>query len=171
MSAETRPTHDGPDPGWAPPDAGPPPPGEWLFQAGGQVYGPVGGPALVELIWSGRVDRATPVSTEDGAWRPLAEAPGALLHLAKAEARARVEADLRRARRRAAARNGAVLALLAAVLLAGGWLVALQPWRDRADLLDDLGPGIALGPVRVGTSARAGLDEVAVPAGPARPEA
>lgn len=166
MSATTPSTRRDGAPACAPEDAGPPPPGDWLYQEGGRVYGPVAGQGLVELIWAGRIGRATPVSSREGSWCPLAEAPGALLHLAKAEARARVVADLRRARRRAAARRVGAVSLVAAVVVSGGWLAASWSSRSRADLLDDLGPGLALGPVRVGASDRAVSDEIAVPGPP-----
>jgi hypothetical protein len=81
---------------------------EWLFKDGVQVYGPVPEARLVELLLEGRVRANTLVAGEDGAWRALGDVPGFLVHLRKAEARARVEAEVtgaaRIARRRWSAR-------------------------------------------------------------------
>ena len=145
---------------------------EWLFKDGVQVYGPVPEARLVELLLDGRVNASTLVAGEDGTWRSLREVPGFLVHLRKAEARARVEAEVtgaaRIARRRTALR-GAVLVvgilLLVALVGTGAFLLATRRWERRNALLDDLGDGIAVTTARVGGGARAtaGDDEIAVP--------
>ena len=149
------------------------PPREWLFKDQGQVFGPISQDQLVELVVQGRVDAATLVAAEDGAWRPLGTVPGFLVHLKKAEARARVEAEVtgsrKLARRRTALHSAAAaLALVLLIGTAGGgaWFLATKrPWEKRSKLLDDFGDGIAIGSVRVGGGPRAiaSEDEIAVP--------
>ena len=150
------------------------PPREWLFKDDGQVFGPITQDQLVELVLQGRVGAATLVADEDGRWRPLGSVSGFLVHLKKAEARARVEAEVtgsRKLARRRSALHGAAAAL-ALVLLVGGagagaWLLATKrPWEHRSKLLDDFGDGIAIGAVRVGSGPRATAeldDEIALP--------
>jgi len=145
---------------------------EWLFKAEGQVFGPVPEAQLVELLFQGRIGGGTEVAGDDGAWRPLAQVPGFLVHLKKAEARARVEAEVtgarKLARRRSALQGTAaavvVVALVAIVGAAAWFLATRRPWERRSNLLDDFGDGIAVGSVRVGGGPRAAADdEIAIP--------
>lgn len=149
------------------------PPREWLFKDDGQVFGPITHDQLVDLVVQGRVGAATLVAGEDGRWRPLGSVSGFLVHLKKAEARVRVEAEVtgsRKLARRRTALHGAAAALAFVILVggagAGAWLLATKrPWEKRSKLLDDFGDGIAIGSVRVGGGARAvaSEDEIAVP--------
>ncbi len=145
---------------------------EWLFKEAGQIYGPVPEARLAELLLEGRVNGRTEVAGEDGAWRALADVPSFLVHLRKAEARARVEAEVtgaaRVARRRSALQGSAFLVgLILLVLLVGvgAFLLATRPWERRSALLDDFGANIAVSSARVGGGARAsaGDDEIAIP--------
>ncbi len=149
-------------------------PREWLFKDQGQVFGPITQDQLVELVLQGKVGAATQVAAEDGQWRPLGSVSGFLVHLKKAEARLRVEAEVtgsrKLARRRSALQSaGAALALVVLVGAAGGgaWLLATKrPWERRSKLLDDFGDGITIGAVRVGSGPRAvaaSEDEIAIP--------
>ncbi len=155
---------------------------EWLFKADGQVFGPVREDDFVELILQGKVGAATEVAREDGVWRPLGTAAGFLVHLRKAEARARVEAEVtgsRKLARRRSARQVTAAALALLVLVgaagAGAWFLAIRrPWEKRSSLLDDFGDGIAVGAVRVGSGPRAAAgarseDEIAIPDADATP--
>jgi GYF domain 2 len=150
------------------------PPREWLFKDEGQVFGPITHDQLVELVLQGKVDAATQVAAEDGSWRSLGSVSGFLVHLKKAEVRARVEAEVtgsrNLARRRTALQSAAAalaLLLLIAAAGTGAWLLATKrPWERRSKLLDDFGDGIAIGAVRVGSGPRAvsaSEDEIAVP--------
>ena len=146
---------------------------EWLFKSDGQVFGPVPEAQLVELLLQGRVTGETPISGSDGGWRPLNDVPGFLVHLRKAEAKARVEAEVTGARtiaRRRSALQGAILALAALLLVglfgAGAFFLAVRrPWERRSALLEDFGDGIAVSTARVGGGARASAaeDEIAIP--------
>jgi len=150
---------------------------EWLFKSDGQVFGPVPEPQLVELLLQGRVTAETPISGPDGVWRPLQAVPGFLVHLRKAEAKARVEAEVTGARtvaRRRSAVQGALLALAALLLVglfgAGAFFLATRrPWERRSALLEDFGDGIAVSTARIGGGARASAvdEEIAIPELPA----
>ncbi|GEJ57226.1 AgmX/PglI C-terminal domain-containing protein [Anaeromyxobacter diazotrophicus] len=149
---------------------------EWLFKDGVQVFGPIPEARLVELLLEGRVGPGTLVANEDGAWRPASEVPGFLVHLRKAEARARVEAEVtgaaRLARRRTALQGSAlavVILLLVTLVGVGAFLLATRRWERRSALLDDLGDGIAITSARVGNGARSSAadDEIAIPDLPA----
>ncbi len=154
---------------------------EWLFKADGQVFGPIREDAFIDLILQGRVAAATEVASDDGVWRPLGAVSGFLVHLRKAEARARVEAEVtgsRKLAQRRSALQGTAAALAVVLLVAaagtGAWLLATRrPWEKRSSLLDDFGDGIAIGAVRVGYGPRAAddasSDEIAIPDAEAQP--
>jgi len=143
--------------------------GEWLFQRGGQVFGPVGSRRLAALLYQGEVEAGTPVSGGDGRWHPLAELPGFLVHVRRAEAARRVEAEvtgqrlLRRRRRRL---RLAVALLGTAAVIGGALLVARLAARRGLEgnpLLEDFGAGIAIAsPARVALAAPV-EEEVEVP--------
>ena len=143
---------------------------EWLFKTNGQVFGPIPEPQLVELLFQGQIEAGTEVGLEDGSWAPLSRVPGFLVHVRKAEAHARVEAEVtgarRLAKRRGAVRLTAAAAVAVVLLLVvgiGAWVLAVKrPWERRSRLLEDFGNGIAITAVRVGGGPRS-LDEVAVP--------
>src|SRR5512141_1365385 len=79
--------------------------GEWLFRRAGQVFGPIDSRALAAMLYRGEIDGATPVSSGDGAWRPVAQVPIFLVHAKKAEAGLRVEREVTGARLLKARRN------------------------------------------------------------------
>ncbi len=169
MSPSTRPA-DGrstKDPGLEKP-----PSGEWLYKSSGRVYGPIPAAELVEMLGRGSVGGATPISGPDGQWRPLDSTPGFLLPLRKAEAKARVEAEValvrRRERLRRTSRVAAMtLAVFALFALVGGgaWLLAARRSPGpRREARADFGDGIAIGTVQIGVGSSAGREEIAVPA-------
>jgi len=157
----------------ADPPREPAPPGEWLFEKGGRIYGPVGGEALVDLLYRGEIDARTPVAGADGGYRPAGEVPGLALHARKAEARLRVEREVTGARQLARRRRLGRVALLAALgaAAAGGagvWAFRLareRPAEARSALLEDFGGGVAVAaPVQVGAGRRgAEPEEVEIP--------
>jgi len=143
--------------------------GDWLFQRDGQIYGPVEGRRLAELLYGGEISPQTLVSSGDGAWRPLTQVPAFLVHVKKAEAAQRVEQEvtgrrLLRARRErtrvagwVAAGGGVVAAAVGLALLLGRGRV------ERSPLLEDFGAGISIAvPARIGVAAPAGPGEVEV---------
>ena len=155
---------------------------EWLFKAQGQVFGPIREDGFIELILQGKVGAATEVANEDGIWRSLETVAGFLVHIRKAEARARVEAEVtgsRKLAQRRSALQGTAAALALVVLVgaagSGAWFLATRrPWEKRSRLLDDFGDGIAIGTVRVGSGPRAAAgagseDEIAIPDAEAPP--
>jgi hypothetical protein len=146
---------------------------EWLFKRDGQVYGPVDGARLAELLYAGHVAATTLVGDGDGRWRPLAEVPVFLVHVKKAEAARRVEEEVtgqrllraRRARTRAAG-------LVAAGGLAVAGAVGLAVLRSRSavaesPLLEGFGAGITIvAPARIGVARVPAEDEVEVELAP-----
>jgi hypothetical protein len=143
--------------------------GDWLYQRDGQVYGPLDGRRLAELLYRGEVVGATKVSTGDGDWRPL-EAVGAfLVHVKKAEAAHRVEQEVtgRRLLKARQDRTRTASLVLGAVLVVAGAGVAaflLSKNRlERSPLLDGFGAGISIvAPARVAVASRAVEEEVEV---------
>lgn len=159
--------------------------GDWLFQRDGQVYGPVVGRRLAQLLYGGELSGSSLISNGDGSWHPVAQVSTFLLHVRRAEAALRVEREVtgsralrtRRARTRTA---GLVFGALALVAGAAGLAVWLGRGGDHSPLLDDFGAGISISvPARIGVAGQgeAGGLEVAVtpdaayprPAGAARP--
>jgi hypothetical protein len=143
--------------------------GDWLFKKDGQVYGPVEGRRLAELVYRGDVTGATPVSCGDGDWRPLDQVGAFLVHVRKAEAAQRVEQEVTGARllkARQARTRSLALGLGAALLVAGaaGLAVLLSGGaRGRSPLLDDFGAGISIAvPARVAVARPVASDEVEV---------
>jgi len=150
----------------------PAPDGEWLFEKGGRIYGPVPGEALLDLLYRGEVDARTPVAEGEGAYRPLGEVAAFGLHLRKAQAKLRVEREVTGARQVARSRRrrrAALVALLAAGAVGGAAWAAFRlarqgPREARSALLEDFGGGIAVAaPVKVGGSRRPTDDEVEIP--------
>ncbi len=152
--------------------------GDWLFQRDGQVYGPVEGRRLAELLYDGEIGPATPVSTGDGAWRPLAQVPAFLVHVKKAEAASRVEQEVTGRRRLQARRERTKVAGwvgAAGLVVAGAVGLALWIGRgriERSPLLEDFGAGISIAvPARIARAAPAGPGEVEVALDRAAPRA
>jgi hypothetical protein len=143
--------------------------GDWLFQKDGQIYGPVEGRRLAELLYRGEVTGATPVSAGDGTWQALQQVGPFLVHVHKAEAARRVEQEVTgrrqlQARQVRVRRLGLVAGALAVLVAAGGAAFLLGRSRiERSPLLDDFGAGISIvAPARVAVARAAGPDEVEV---------
>lgn len=156
------------------------PGGDWLFKKKGQVFGPVSGAALVGLLYKGEIDGATPVSPEDGSWKPIGQVGAFLVHVKKAEAQLRVEAEATGSRllRQRRHRRRVVLAVFLVVTGLGlgsygaFWLATEKPWQRRSALLEDFGGGIAIAsPARIGGSRRVADEEVELPSQGAGPVA
>ncbi len=132
--------------------------GEWLFRRAGQVFGPVDSRGLAAMLYRGEIDGATPISSGDGAWRPLAQVPAFLVHAKKAEAGLRVEREVTGARLLRARRNrrraigGAIAALLLVAAAVGGVLFFTRRAGETSALLEDFGAG-----VRIASAARVGV--------------
>jgi GYF domain 2 len=148
------------------------PAGEWLFERDGQVFGPIAGTELRDLLVGGAVGPATRVAPEGKPWRAVRDVPELLVEVRKLEARARVGAELAaargRVRRRNALRWSAValgVAALVVAVSAVAWLLAVKrPWESRSKLLDDFGDAITVGAVHVGGAPAPADEEIAVPA-------
>jgi hypothetical protein len=141
--------------------------GEWLFRRGGQVFGPVDSRGIAAMLYRGELDGSTPLSSGDGAWRPVSQVPLFLVHAKKAEAARRVEREVTGARllRERRARRRAVVAALAVAVLVGGAVTAVvlltRGAADTSPLLEDFGAGIRIASAaRVGVSRRGAPEEL-----------
>jgi hypothetical protein len=145
--------------------------GEWLFRRGGQVFGPVDSRTLAAMLYRGELDGSTPVSSGDGAWRPVSEVPIFLLHSRKAHAAVQVAREVtgarllreRRHRRRTAAVVVATV-LLVAGAAGGTWFYLQSRHRpETSPLLEDFGAGISLASAaRVGEGRRGSATDALV---------
>jgi hypothetical protein len=142
--------------------------GEWLFERGGQLFGPLSSREIAAMLYRGEIGAATRVSAGDGRWTPVGQVPVFLVHAKKAEAALRVDREVTGARivarRRRRLKIAVVLVAIAAVLGLGAWLgLRLGPKVEDA-LLADFGGGISIvQPARVGGGRRADVeDEVEV---------
>ncbi len=159
---------------------------QWLFKQDELLLGPVPTAKLIELLYAGDIDASTPVAPHgaDGApgFRRLSELEAFRVHLAKAAAKHRVEAQSveikDRARRMRLVKVVAIGTRGLALVLGGGrfawWLAIHRPWETQLQLPqpviaedDDL-------PVITLASSRRGDEEVAypdsAPAGTAAPQ-
>src|SRR5215813_15024444 len=102
--------------------------GEWLFRQGELVLGPVPAHKIVEKLYRGELSGTSEISLlGDGHFMRLSEVEFFKLHLAKAEAKLRVDAVAEREQTRANRKRNvrlALAALLAGVLAVGAGVVA-----------------------------------------------
>ncbi len=113
--------------------------GEWLFRQGELVLGPLSAHRIIEKLYRGELGGTSEICLlGDGHFMRLSEVEFFKLHLAKAEAKLRVEAvaqaeNAQRIRRRNV--RLAFAALLASVLAVGAgvvarWLAIHNPWKS-----------------------------------------
>lgn len=102
--------------------------GQWLLRQGELVLGPISGEQVLEKLHAGEVTGETPVARPgERTFQRLVDTDTFRLHVVKAEARVRVEAQLRAERERAKKVKliaGGVLAGVTVVLGLGAWQVA-----------------------------------------------
>jgi len=91
--------------------------GEWLYRKGELVLGPVQGPQLLDRLYAGDINGQTEVALVGGDFERITQVEALRVHLAKAEAKWRVDALERRVRERARRQRNARLTLLAAIAL------------------------------------------------------
>ncbi|WPB81753.1 AgmX/PglI C-terminal domain-containing protein [Archangium violaceum] len=101
---------------------------QWLYRQGDLVLGPLTGHQLVEKLYAGQVTGKTEVSaTGPSGFRKLEELDAFKLHVSKAAAKQRVEAEARALRARRLRQKlfaAAVAAVVLGVLGAGAWQIA-----------------------------------------------
>ncbi|MFL5320992.1 MAG: AgmX/PglI C-terminal domain-containing protein [Myxococcaceae bacterium] len=112
---------------------------EWLFRQGELVLGPVTAEAMIEKLYAGEVDSKTPVTKMgDSNFRRLGEFDVFRVHVAKAEAKARVDKQaVTDAHKRAKSRNvkigitAGVIAVLAIAVGIGAYRIAIDnPFKN-----------------------------------------
>jgi hypothetical protein len=96
--------------------------GEWLYRQGELVLGPVQGTQLLDRLYSGAINGQTEVALVGHDFERVTQVGALRVHLAKAEAKWRVDALERRVRGRARRQRNTRLAVVGAVALvvAGG---------------------------------------------------
>ncbi|HVP59224.1 MAG TPA: AgmX/PglI C-terminal domain-containing protein [Myxococcaceae bacterium] len=91
--------------------------GEWLYRKGELVLGPVLGTQLLDRLYAGDINGQTEVALVGEDFERVTQVEALRVHLAKAEAKWRVDALERRVRDRARRQRNVRLALLAGVAL------------------------------------------------------
>jgi hypothetical protein len=91
--------------------------GEWLYRKGELVLGPVHGAQLLDKLYAGEINGQTEVALVGGDFERITQIEALRLHLAKAEAKWRVDALERRVRDRARRQRNVRLSILAGVAL------------------------------------------------------
>jgi len=117
--------------------------GEWLFRQGELVLGPLPAHRIVDKLFSGEITGSTEISLlGDGHFMRLSEVDFFKLHLAKAEAKLRVDLVALQARARSMRKRNIRVGIVAAVSLvfAGGaavlarYLAIHTPWKNADEL-------------------------------------
>lgn len=113
--------------------------GEWLFRQGELVLGPVSADAIIQKLYSGELETKTLVSKlGDGTFRRIGEIDVFKVHVAKAEAKARVDKLAQtEAQQSAKSRNiklgvatGAALVVAVVVGVVAYRFAINNPWKD-----------------------------------------
>src|SRR5215472_13502731 len=95
--------------------------GEWLYRKGELVLGPVHGPQLLDKLYAGDINGQTEVALVGEGFERITQVEALRVHLAKAEAKWRVDALERRVRDRARKqRNTRLLTVSAVALVVAG---------------------------------------------------
>lgn len=147
------------------------PAGDWLFRQGELVLGPVKGDQLVAKLYAGEIHGETEVTPlGENSFRRLRDVDGLKLHLAKAEAKHRVDKVAKTAERVAVQQRNVkisgvavVAVLVAAGLMVGArYLVIHNPFKDANQLAF---ADISVEPPEIGLARSRGTEElVAYPA-------
>lgn len=91
--------------------------GEWLYRKGELVLGPVRGAQLLEKLYAGDINGQTEIALVGEEFHRITQVEALRVHLAKAEAKWRVDALERRVHQRARRQRNVRLTLLAGVAL------------------------------------------------------
>jgi hypothetical protein len=92
--------------------------GEWLYRKGELVLGPVHGPQLLDKLYAGDINGQTEVALVGEDFERITQVEALRVHLAKAEAKWRVDALERRVHDRARRQRNVRLGMLAGIALA-----------------------------------------------------
>jgi len=144
--------------------------GEWLFRQGELVLGPVSAQKLVEKLFHGELSGGSEVKLlGDGHFVRLSEVEFFKLHLAKAEAKLRVDGIAqaeKAARKKRRQLRMAIVASLAVIFATGAaaaarWLAIHRPWSN----VDELA-GISVEPPTIALAQPRGSDDLVDYPGP-----
>ena len=119
------------------------PSGDWLVRHDALVIGPLPGAQVVEKLYAGELDGRSEISVlGSGQFRPLAEVDGFKVHLAKADAKHRVDAHAHSQAKASRSSRNLKIGLVAAVavLVAGAmglamrWVAVRGSWKNADEL-------------------------------------
>ncbi|MHB1846293.1 MAG: hypothetical protein ACYCWW_15830 [Deltaproteobacteria bacterium] len=147
--------------------------GSWMFKQDGMLFGPVPARVLIEKLYRGEIRGDTLVAREEeDAFRELKDVSFFVIHLAKAEAKLRVErdegalvaAERRRGRGRLAVSVGLIALAIAGAAGGAGYLMIQRQTRLQREVED---VPIVSNPPELAAASAAGRaeDEVALPTG------
>lgn len=101
---------------------------QWLFRQGDLVLGPVSGQQLVEKLYTGEMTGGTLVAPPGARdFTPMADVPAFKVHVARAQAKAKVDAEQRAERKRVMRKRliiGGIVTTVTALLGVGAWQAA-----------------------------------------------
>ncbi|MFZ5468391.1 MAG: AgmX/PglI C-terminal domain-containing protein [Myxococcota bacterium] len=117
--------------------------GDWLFRQGELILGPVPSQQIVDLLFNGDLDGRSEVQKMgSGHFVPLSQVDVFKVHLAKAQAKHRVDAQARSvadaAKRRRMVRIGVVAAICTVTAVGAayvaGYMAVHKPWKNADEL-------------------------------------
>jgi len=138
----------------------------WLFRQGELILGPVPANQVVQKIYSGELDGKSEVQAMgSGAFKRLADVDAFRVHLAKADAKKRVDAHAeehatkqRKSRNKAIMITGIVLTVIAVgVVVVGSYLAVHTPGKSSEELA--YGDLISMDPPTISVAKRSGTGE------------
>lgn len=139
---------------------------EWLFRQGELVLGPLTADQLIQKLFAGEIDARTPVQKMgDGGFRRLGEVDAFRVHVAKSEAKARVDKSaMNQAVAQKKTRNVkiivtvAIATVIASVVGGVGYRLAVDsPWKDvDEEAFGDITISIEPGSIKL---AKANIDD------------
>ncbi len=141
----------------------------WLYRQGDLILGPVPTNALIDKLFTGEVNRASEVQVMgSGVFRRIEQVPELMVHLAKAEAKLRIDAQAAAHQSSVKKRTRTVIGIGAGVLLAVGVVVAVvgQYVAVHAGGVDDQYANISLDTPMIGKARSSDTNEFVDYTGP-----
>jgi len=135
----------------------------WLYRQGDLILGPVPTNGLIDKLFTGEVNRASEVQVMgSGLFRRIEQVPELMVHLAKAEAKLRIDAQAAAHHSSVKKRTRTVVGIGAGVLLAIGIVVAVvgQYAAVHVGGADDLYANISLYTPTIGRARKSEGDEL-----------
>ncbi len=141
----------------------------WLYRQGDLILGPVATSALIDKLFTAEVNRSSEVQVMgSGVFRRVEQIPELMVHLAKAEAKLRIDAQAAAHQTSVKKRTRTVIGIAAGVLLAVGVVVAVvgQYVAVHAGGADDQYANISLDTPTIGKARSSDNNELVDYTGP-----